>query len=117
MQGKAMQGKAMPSGGGGIRTLGRVAPTPVFKTGAIGRSATPPGNFRSVHLSGRLGSSEFGIANSELPDAEKPRGSGRHAWQPILTSHSAAFAGIARPLRFFIPPTPPYAKLILDAPT
>lgn len=30
------------SGGGGIRTLGRLAPSPVFKTGAIGRSATPP---------------------------------------------------------------------------
>ncbi len=31
-----------PSGGGGIRTHGGLAPTPVFKTGAIGRSATPP---------------------------------------------------------------------------
>ncbi len=29
-------------GGGGIRTHGRVAPTPVFKTGAFGHSATPP---------------------------------------------------------------------------
>jgi hypothetical protein len=32
-----------PSGGGGIRTRGRVAPSPVFKTGAFDRSATPPG--------------------------------------------------------------------------
>jgi hypothetical protein len=31
------------SGEGGIRTPGRVAPTPVFKTGAIDRSATSPG--------------------------------------------------------------------------
>lgn len=30
------------SGGGGIRTHGRPKPTPVFKTGAISRSATPP---------------------------------------------------------------------------
>lgn len=30
------------NGGGGIRTLGRLATSPVFKTGAIGRSATPP---------------------------------------------------------------------------
>lgn len=31
------------SGEAGIRTLGRVTPSPVFKTGAIGRSATSPG--------------------------------------------------------------------------
>ena len=31
------------SGGGGIRTRGRVAPSPVFKTGAFDHSATPPG--------------------------------------------------------------------------
>lgn len=31
-------------GGGEIRTLGRLAPTPVFKTGALNRSATPPQN-------------------------------------------------------------------------
>lgn len=31
------------SGEAGIRTLGRVNPSPVFKTGAIGRSATSPG--------------------------------------------------------------------------
>ena len=30
------------SGEGGIRTLGRVAPTPVFETGPIGRSGTSP---------------------------------------------------------------------------
>lgn len=30
------------SGEAGIRTLGGVTPTPVFKTGAIGRSATSP---------------------------------------------------------------------------
>ena len=34
---------AAPTGGeGGIRTHGRVAPAPVFKTGAINRSATSP---------------------------------------------------------------------------
>src|SRR5260370_37553755 len=31
------------SGGGGIRTLERPSALPVFKTGAIGRSATTPG--------------------------------------------------------------------------
>src|SRR5712691_7468501 len=31
------------SGEGGIRTLGRLAPTPVFETGPIGRSGTSPG--------------------------------------------------------------------------
>ena len=31
------------SGGGGIRTRERVAPSPVFKTGAFDHSATPPG--------------------------------------------------------------------------
>src|SRR5438552_18295123 len=30
------------SGEGGIRTLGRIAPTPVFETGPIGRSGTSP---------------------------------------------------------------------------
>jgi hypothetical protein len=31
------------SGGGGeIRTHGKIAPSPVFKTGALNRSATPP---------------------------------------------------------------------------
>jgi integrase/recombinase XerD len=36
--------RASESGEGGIRTPGRVAPTPVFKTGAIDRSATSPGS-------------------------------------------------------------------------
>ena len=31
-----------PSGEGGIRTLGRVNPTPVFETGPFGRSGTSP---------------------------------------------------------------------------
>ena len=29
-------------GGGGIRTHGTISRTPVFKTGALNRSATPP---------------------------------------------------------------------------
>jgi hypothetical protein len=33
---------SLRGGEGGIRTPGRVAPTPVFKTGAIDRSATSP---------------------------------------------------------------------------
>ncbi len=38
------------NGGRGIRTLEHVAVLPVFKTGAIGRSAIPPGEKRT-HLS------------------------------------------------------------------
>ncbi len=36
------RGFCSQSGGGGIRTRGALAGTPVFKTGAISRSATPP---------------------------------------------------------------------------
>jgi hypothetical protein len=36
------------NGEAGIRTLGRLAPTPVFKTGAIDHSATSPGCFRQA---------------------------------------------------------------------
>ena len=35
------------SGEGGIRTLGRLAPTPVFETGTIGRSVTSPANMQA----------------------------------------------------------------------
>ena len=37
-----MAAASLCSGEGGIRTPGRVAPTPVFKTGAFGHSATSP---------------------------------------------------------------------------
>ncbi len=40
---QAERGLVANSGGeGGIRTPGRVSPTPVFKTGAINHSATSP---------------------------------------------------------------------------
>src|SRR5690606_37581828 len=39
---RAGQTERKSGGGGEIRTLGRLSPTPVFKTGAINRSATPP---------------------------------------------------------------------------
>ena len=42
LEGDAAWGAAGESGGGGIRTPGQVAPSPVFKTGALNRSATPP---------------------------------------------------------------------------
>ena len=35
-------------GEGGIRTLGRLAPTPVFETGPIGRSGTSPSSSRVI---------------------------------------------------------------------
>lgn len=34
--------RAANGGGGGIRTHGGESPTPVFKTGALDHSATPP---------------------------------------------------------------------------
>ncbi len=42
------------SGEAGIRTLGRLAPTPVFKTGAIDRSATSPIEAFRVHILCRI---------------------------------------------------------------
>ena len=39
-----------PGGSGGIRTHGRVSPSPVFKTGAFNRSATLPGEALSDSL-------------------------------------------------------------------
>ena len=54
-----------PGGGGGIRTHGTLASTPVFKTGAFNRSATPPWSGRYVaRFSWRAGLAEwFGGAN------------------------------------------------------
>src|SRR3954470_3683410 len=37
-----MRFRAVKSGGGGIRTHGRLAPSTVFKTAPFGRSGTPP---------------------------------------------------------------------------
>ena len=37
-------------GEGGIRTHGRVAPSPVFKTGAFNRSATSPFSVKTMKL-------------------------------------------------------------------
>jgi hypothetical protein len=41
--------RALAGGGGGIRTHERLAPLPIFKTGAFNRSATPPSSiFRAL---------------------------------------------------------------------
>ncbi len=40
-------------GEGGIRTLGRLAPTPDFESGTFNRSATSPETASSVHAAGR----------------------------------------------------------------
>ena len=37
-------------GGGGIRTHGTLSRTPVFKTGALNRSATPPAQAHSRNI-------------------------------------------------------------------
>src|ERR1700674_1432047 len=39
---KEAENGRLAGGGGGIRTHGRLAPLPIFKTGAFNRSATPP---------------------------------------------------------------------------
>jgi hypothetical protein len=57
-------------GGGEIRTHGRLAPSPVFKTGALDRSATPPANSAHYRHSFRrsnppqMGSSRHGQLKS-----------------------------------------------------
>lgn len=43
------------SGEAGIRTLDPLAWMPVFKTGAIGRSATSPGDAGGILLGGKFG--------------------------------------------------------------
>ena len=48
---KMQENQGFMSGETGIRTLGTLAGTPVFKTGAIGRSAISPG--RMLWASGR----------------------------------------------------------------
>src|SRR4029079_12702255 len=48
------RGPAGWSGGGGIRTHGPLARTPVFKTGAIDHSATPPRTERKDSPAGLL---------------------------------------------------------------
>ena len=48
----AILSNSLSGGEGGIRTHGRIAPTPVFKTGAFNRSATSPA----------------GVAGAILPD-------------------------------------------------
>jgi hypothetical protein len=42
------RGRIRISGEGGIRTLGRLASTPVFETGPIGRSGTSPGSVVAI---------------------------------------------------------------------
>lgn len=51
-------------GGGGIRTHGRVAPTAVFKTAALNRSATPPNSKTSKETNERFNKLNF--ANLKL---------------------------------------------------
>ena len=48
---QAYEGLFKINGGeGGIRTHGRVAPSPVFKTGAFNRSATSPFSVKAMKL-------------------------------------------------------------------
>ena len=57
-------------GGGGIRTHGTVSGTPVFKTGALNRSATPP-SLDFVSVSGFAGPQPRPVATILLPNAFK----------------------------------------------
>ena len=56
------------NGWGGIRTHGRLTTSPVFKTGAINRSATHPG-FKKTNVF--IGLSVFNVES--LTDAKKVR--------------------------------------------
>jgi hypothetical protein len=59
------------SGGGGIRTHGRLAPSTVFKTAPFGRSGTPPNDDRSQvtkrHLLTRAGAPKRCNASGTSP--------------------------------------------------
>jgi hypothetical protein len=48
------RGRGFPGGEGGIRTHGRIAPTPVFKTGAFNRSATSPSGYCALAVAGHV---------------------------------------------------------------
>ena len=65
-------GVLFESGEGGIRTLGELAPTPVFETGTIGHSVTSPGNICTVgdHWFSVVGSLTAGIAADNPRSAE-----------------------------------------------
>src|SRR5258705_13475670 len=84
------------SGGGGIRTRGPRERTPVFKTGAFDRSATPPGRRNSVR--GGAGRSP----RSLYTGAAHPRRGGRAAEGTRLLSEY----GVHTPSRVRIPPSP-----------
>ena len=66
-QAKMQENQGFMSGETGIRTLGTRKGTPVFKTGAIGRSAISPG--RMLRPKGRI--------VNEFPDARIPIGTVR----------------------------------------
>jgi Putative redox-active protein (C_GCAxxG_C_C) len=64
---------SLPSGGGGIRTHGRgCTPSPVFKTGAFGRSATPPDQSRIAAGAGGLPAPQAGRAGAGYAEAGAP---------------------------------------------
>jgi hypothetical protein len=59
--------KVLNHGGwGGIRTHGEVAPTPVFKTGALNRSATHPNPCRRCHMRRHYGGQRSASFRAEL---------------------------------------------------
>lgn len=69
----------LASGGGEIRTLGRLATSPVFKTGAIGRSATPPVVLKSSGESRRQQAKRLDFGSLlHIPGARLPRHCGQH---------------------------------------
>src|ERR1700732_3202045 len=75
------------SGGGGIRTRGALARTPVFKTGAFDHSATPPGSCDAILA---------------LDSRRAPGRGGRVAEGTRLLSEY----GVHTPSRVRIPPSP-----------
>src|SRR5262249_12982649 len=66
------------SGGSGIRTHGRVTPTPVFKTGSLNHSDTPP-ELRTFYVGERGESSDGGGAGLSRV-AVRPAAGGPGGW-------------------------------------
>src|SRR5436190_8628180 len=105
------------SGEGGIRTLGRISPTPVFETGPIGRSGTSPGVCRRARHSVYRASPAW-QARPPLPwvPADRPPHEARPARRdgatpgpevPAVTGHLLLLHGPNRDLRGLSRSSPP----------
>ena len=81
--------RSQVSGGGGIRTRGPRERTPVFKTGAFDRSATPPGIAQTVAVRPR---GRDGPTRRSLPAALAARRRSSATWKSASTVRPSAGA-------------------------